>query len=135
MLNRIDSEVNFLQKALNLRTYRQEVLASNIANADTPNYRARDFDFKSALSGALSGRSAGDVTLARTAPGHQAGIETGPYAASLKYRGEYQASADGNTVNMDIERAAFAENALHVEALLTFVRGKFKTLNTAVTSQ
>lgn len=135
MLDRLDSELNFYQKALNVRAYRQELLASNIANADTPNYRARDIDFKSALSNVLSGRANGGVALSRTAAGHQPGTDAGPYAGNRKYRTEYQASADGNTINMDVERAAFAENSLQVEALLTFVRGKFKTLQTAVTSQ
>ena len=135
MPDRLDSELNFYQKALNLRAYRQELLASNIANADTPNYKARDIDFKSALSNVLSGRMNGGVDLSRTAAGHQPGTDAGPYAGNQKYRTEYQASADGNTINMDVERAAFAENALHVEALLTFLRVDLKQMQTAVTSQ
>lgn len=135
MLDKLDRDLNFYQQALNLRAYRQEVLASNIANADTPNYRARDIDFKSALANVMGGRATDGVALNRTAAGHQAGTEAGPYAGSLKYRSEYQSSADGNTVNMDIERAAFAENALHVEALLTFLKVDLKQMQTAVTSQ
>ena len=135
MLNRLDSELNFSQTALNLRAYRQELLASNIANADTPHYKARDIDFKSALGNALSGRADGALNLARTSGGHFPGVEASPYAGALKYRTEYQSAVDGNTVNMDVERGAFAENSLHVEALLKFVGEKFKALQTAITSQ
>jgi flagellar basal-body rod protein FlgB len=135
VLDRLDSELNFYQKALNLRTYRQELLASNIANADTPNYKARDIDFKSALANTLAGRTEGALGLARTEGGHLPGEEASPYAGALKYRTEYQSSVDGNTVNMDIERASFAENSLHIEALLTFLRVDLKQLQTAVTSQ
>lgn len=135
MIDRLDRDLSFTRTALNLRAYRQEVLASNIANADTPNYKARDIDFKSALQGALSGRSADGVTMAQTASGHMAGVGATPYGNAMKYRSEYQAAADGNTVNMDVERAEFADNALQMEALLTFVRGQFSDLRTAMQSQ
>ena len=136
MLDRIDSELNFTQKALNLRTYRQELLASNIANADTPNYKARDIDFKSALNAALAGKNEGSVTLARTHGGHLPGqTDAGSYGAAVRYRSEYQGAVDGNTVNMDIERAAFAENALHTEAMLTFISSRFRSLSSAIQGQ
>lgn len=135
MQSRLDSELNFSQTALNLRTYRQEMLASNIANADTPHFKARDIDFKSALGNALAGRNDGALGMARTAATHLPGVDASPYAGALKYRSEYQSAVDGNTVNMDVERSAFAENALHVEALLTFVRERFKDMQTAITSQ
>lgn len=135
VLDRLDAELKLYENALHLRAYRQELLASNIANADTPNYKARDIDFKTALENTLAGRSGGGVSLARTSRGHLPGEPTDPSAGALKYRSEYQSSVDGNTVNMDVERAAFAENSLHVEALLTFLRGNFKTLQTAITSQ
>lgn len=135
MLDRLDSELNFTQKALNLRGYRQELIASNIANADTPHYKARDIDFKSTLDNALSGRTDGALGLARTAAGHLSGAEASPYAGALKYRSEYQSAVDGNTVNMDVERSALAENSLQIEALLTFVNVSFKHMQTAITSQ
>ncbi len=135
MLDRLDSALNFYQKALDIRAYRQGLLASNIANSDTPNYKARDIDFKSALDDTLAGRPAGQLGLSRTAGGHLAGEPSGPYAGALKYRTEYQSAVDGNTVNMDLERAAFAENSLHVEALLTFLRVDLKDMQTAITSQ
>ncbi len=131
MIDRIDSELNLQRTALSLRAYQQELLASNIANADTPNYKAKDIDFKSALKGALSARGEG-VAMARTQSGHLAAAGTGPLGAQVKYRTEWQGSVDGNTVNMDIERSAFAENAIHMEALLTFVRTRFKDMQTAI---
>ncbi len=147
MIDRIDNEIGFQRTALNLRAYRQELLASNIANADTPNYKARDVDFKSALNDALSGKGSGQmartqaghippVEIRRTQPGHLAGQpDGGPFAASLKYRAEFQGAVDGNTVNMDVERAAFAENSVQYEAMLTFINGRFKTLASAIQGQ
>lgn len=135
MLDRLDTAFNFTQKALSLRTYRQELIASNIANADTPHYKARDIDFKSTLDKALAGRMDGALGLARTAGRHLAGVEASPYAGALKYRSEYQSAVDGNTVNMDVERSALAENSVHIEALLTALRIDLKDLQTAITSQ
>ena len=121
--------------ALNRRAYRQEMLASNIANADTPNYKARDIDFKGALEGALSARSEEVLGLARTSPRHLGSETTQAFGAAAKYRTEFQPSVDGNTVNMDVERAAFAENAMRMESILTFIRGDLGALQTAMTSQ
>ncbi len=132
MISRLDQEMSFNQKALNLRAYRQELLASNIANADTPNYKARDIDFKAALDGALGKTQGGALALAQTAPGHLAAAGTNSFGAAVKFRDEQQASLDGNTVSMDVERAAFAENAIHMEAMLSFVNNQFKMLNNAL---
>ena len=132
MPSRIDQELNVSQTALNLRAHRQELLASNIANGDTPHFKARDIDFRSSLSAALGGSTAAQLPLTQTAPGHLAAAAANRYGAALQYRTDYQSSVDGNTVNMDVERGAFAENALHMEALLTFVRDQFKDLNAAV---
>jgi flagellar basal-body rod protein FlgB len=135
VLDRIDSQMKVMQKALSLRSYRQDLLASNIANADTPHYKARDVDFRSALDNALSGRMNGSLTLTRTAAGHIAGGDDNAISGDVKYRTEYQSAVDGNTVNMDVERAAFAENAVHMEALLTFLRGDIKDLQAAIQGQ
>ena len=132
MLSRIDQELNVSETALGLRAYRQELLASNIANADTPHFKARDFTFKSNLDAALGKTPAGQLPLTQTDAGHLAAQGGNRYGASLQYRTDYQSSVDGNTVNMDVERGAFAENALHMESLLSFVRDKFKELNLAV---
>jgi flagellar basal-body rod protein FlgB len=137
MLDRLQQDLRPIQTALGLRGHRQELLASNIANADTPYYKARDIDFKSALGAALGngGGDAASLSLARTSPGHLASEGTGPYGATIKYRTEYQGAVDGNTVNMDVERASFAENALQVEALITFINGRFRTLQSAIQGQ
>lgn len=131
---KIQDPLSFHQAALSLRAYRQQLLASNIANADTPNYKARDMDFRTALAGALGGRTHG-VALARTAAAHLPGTAPSPFPTAVQFRGELQSSVDGNTVSTDIERAQFAENAVHYEAGLTFVGGYLRTLNSAITGQ
>ncbi len=132
MLDRLDSELAFNRSALNLRSYRQELLASNIANADTPHYKARDIEFKSALADMMAGKTQGDLSLTRTSARHLAGTGDSRYGAELKYRTEYQGAVDGNTVNMDVERSAFAENAVQTEALITFVRDQFQEMTSAL---
>src|SRR5690554_5121264 len=129
----LDDALNVHQTALNLRAQRQELLASNIANADTPNYKARDLDFRAALDGAL-GRSGGELRMAATAPGHLTGEEAGgsQLAAHVGYRQELQSAVDDNTVNMDVERSAFAENSLQYEASLRFVSGVLSGMRTAI---
>jgi len=132
MINRIDQELSFSQTALNLRAYRQELLASNIANADTPNYKARDIDFKAALEGALGKGQSGALALVQTSERHLPAAGSNRFGAAVQYRSEEQSNVDGNTVSMDVERAAFAENAIQMEAMLTFINGRFKTLNSAI---
>jgi flagellar basal-body rod protein FlgB len=132
LVGKIDREVGFVQAALNARAMRQEVLAANIANADTPNYKARDVDFAAALAAA---KGAGGLDLARTSARHLAGAG----AASLgngvvKYRGAAQPSLDGNTVDIDVERAAFAENAMHYQFLLERARSTFSRMASALES-
>jgi flagellar basal-body rod protein FlgB len=138
MLSGIDQQLGTLRNASNLRAYRQEVLASNIANADTPNYKARDFDFSAALENAKAGRTG--FAIAKTSARHlsaqdSSGLGKVPAGVNVLYRTEYQANADGNTVNMDVERSAFAENAVQIEAALTFIRGQLAKLQTAITGQ
>lgn len=135
MIDRLDKELHFSRTALNLRSYRQELLASNIANADTPHYKARDIDFKSALAGAVSGKGDGMFAMTRTSAGHLPGLDENPFGARLEYRTEFQGAVDGNTVNMDIERSSFAENAIQLESLLTLVSGKFRTMSQAIQGQ
>jgi flagellar basal-body rod protein FlgB len=129
MLNRLDDMLNFHTQALRVRDQRQQVLASNIANADTPDYKARDLDFKSALQGALKAAPvAGGVMLATTTPGHLGGKPGLAADASLLYRTPAQGSVDGNTVDMDAERAAFADNAIHYEFNLNRLSSQIKGL-------
>ena len=132
MTNRIDEALHFHQTALGLRSARQELLASNIANADTPNYKARDIDFAGALQGALSG-STEKMPLTGTSPRHLGGA-TGEsvMGAPVMYRNALQPSADGNTVDMDVERAQFADNALRYEASVNFISAQVKAVLTAL---
>jgi len=130
MVGKINSALDFQQAALGLRAQRQQILAGNIANADTPNYKARDFDFSSALKDAVAGRTGGALGMDKTAPGHLAGTLVASQAG-LMYRTPAQASADGNTVDMDVERAQFSENAIQYEAGLTFVTHQIKMLLSA----
>ena len=136
MPSKIDRELSaFLQPALNLRARRQELLASNIANSDTPNYKARDLDFSSALKSAM-GVPGGPLTLARTSQRHlDASGADGMTSGLIKYRSSVQPSLDGNTVDMDVERAHITENALHYQFLLDRASSEFKKLSMAITGQ
>jgi flagellar basal-body rod protein FlgB len=129
MRNILDNAMTFHETALRLRAHRQQLLASNIANADTPNYKARDLEFSRALQIAASGNSQVTATLQATSPRHLSSLATtGLGAAPLLYRTVHQASVDGNTVDMDIERSEFTDNAIRYEASLTMLSGQIKSL-------
>jgi flagellar basal-body rod protein FlgB len=129
MIGEFDSAMQFQATALRLREQRQQVLASNIANADTPNYKARDFNFNQALQGALAQSSSSSTELTKTSPAHLPGLnEANLGGAQLQYRAVKQGSVDGNTVDMDTERNQFADNALRYEASLTMITGQIKNL-------
>lgn len=136
MIDKLDSALRFHQEALNLRARRQEVLSANIAHADTPQYKARDLDFSASLSQAMErGRPSGATTMATTSSRHLAGEPMGGGGdADLLYRLPTQSSIDGNTVEMDAERAGFADNAMHYEANMTILTSKIKSLLSAVQS-
>ncbi len=130
----IAQNFSVLSKALDLRTQRHQVLASNIANADTPNFKARDIDFKSAMQGALAGRAGTDsLAMAVTARAHQSGNGGGGPGA-LQYRAETQSAVDGNTVDMDVERAQITDNALQYQILTQLISNKFQGLRSAMAS-
>ena len=135
MMSKLDQAFNFHQQVMNLRTERQQLIASNIANADTPNYKARDIDFGKSLQTALSARGMqnGGLSMARTTGQHLAGSSAMP-SRDLMYRNEYQSSVDGNTVEMDVERANFSDNAIRYEASVNFVTSRFKGLLDAMQS-
>lgn len=133
MIDKLDAALRFNREALNLRARRQEVLAANIAHADTPNYKARDIDFSSQLARAVEhGRAASSVSMATTSARHLPGQAVARTDADLLYRVPTQSSLDGNTVEMDVERVNFADNALRYESNLTVLSGKIKTLLAAV---
>lgn len=116
------------EAALKLRALRHQVLSSNIANADTPFYKARDIDFGSALKNAQSGA----LGLQKTSELHISNWNSAKAGADLKYRIPTQPSVDGNTVETDVEQAAFAENAIRYRASLTFLNGSIQTLRYAL---
>lgn len=125
----------FHSAALKLRSFRQQVLSSNLANADTPGYKARDVDFASALREQLGASSQG----ARLDPAmtHQRHLPLSSNTGEppLMYRGSQQPSLDGNTVDPDVERAQFGENALMTEATLTFLNSALRSRLSAITGQ
>ncbi|MBS4052360.1 MAG: flagellar basal body rod protein FlgB [Methylomonas sp.] len=114
-------------QALALREKRSEILAANLANADTPDYKAKDLDFKSVLSQTMdkTGR------MERTQAGHLTGPGT-LLGADLLYRNPQQASLDGNTVEAHIEQSKYAENAVQYQASLRFINNKFSGLMSAI---
>lgn len=138
MIGKLDDYMRFNETALSLRSQRQELLASNIANADTPNYKARDIDFASALKGAMAGGGTSSA-LATTDTSHMArGKATGDSLADgtpVLYRGVVQGSVDGNTVDMDVERNQFADNALRYEAGIMMINSQIKGLLAAIQGQ
>ena len=119
------------EKALAFRAERAEVLANNIANADTPNYKARDLDFASVLA-AQQGETSKPVSLARTHSNHIPAEGLVDQAAALRYRIPHQPAIDGNTVEVEAEKARYTENAVDFQASFTFLNGKFKGLMTAL---
>jgi len=131
-IDRMTATLDFQAAALSLQAQRAKVLASNIANADTPNYQAKDFDFTQALAQATAQSSSAP---SRTDPAHLPGSGAAGPAPALQYRQPLQAALDGNTVDLDTERAAFAENSVRYEATLRFLNGQIKTMLTAINGQ
>ena len=134
MLSKLNENFDFHAQALKLRSYRQQLLASNVANADTPNYKAVDIDFARELK-RVANKEPGDVRLAATDARHLQSTSGSMLGAKIMYRTPSQPSLDGNTVNMDVERAQFAENALRYESTLRVLNGQIKSLMTAIKGQ
>lgn len=133
MIDKLSQALHFQQEALNLRHQRQQVLANNIANADTPNYKARDFDFSSELSRVMKeGRGGSELALARTSDRHIDGANAVNAGTNLKYRVPDQPSLDGNTVDMDRERAQFLDNSVRYQATLTMLNSRIQGLKSAM---
>jgi flagellar basal-body rod protein FlgB len=134
MQTRLDREVGFYEQGLKVRSQRQQVLATNIANADTPNYKAQDINFRTAMQSALSSDNKNAKSpsggLAVTQANHIG--TSAPSSALVQARQQLQNSADGNTVDMDVEQSQFAENALQYETLVQMISGKFKKLNSVL---
>jgi flagellar basal-body rod protein FlgB len=126
MLNRLTDTLNFQTEALTLRAERQRQLASNIANADTPGYQARDMDFAKALREA-TGQVGTPGALVSTQRGHIAPLAGARGESGKEYALQSQTSLDSNGVDMDRERASFADNSVKYEATLRFISGSVRT--------
>ena len=149
MFANLTNGLDFQAKALTLRAERQHVIASNIANADTPGYIGRDIDFKAAMGAAMDeGNNAGRLSLsnsttttdgttnARHIPLQSTlgGLGSGS-AAALAYTVQTEPSMDGNSVDMDRERANFVDNSVRYEATLRFINGSSRTILSAIQGQ
>jgi flagellar basal-body rod protein FlgB len=141
-MNGLDQLLDFNAAALRIRAHRQEILAANIANVDTPNFKARDIDFRSAMQKALessaeiSAKKNGAPQLNTTSPLHFKGEGIADNVAvdssDLLYRSVVQDSADGNTVDVDVERSAFVNNSLRYEASVMMINARLKEMNLAL---
>ena len=132
----LDAYLGVQQDALKVQSKRMEVLAKNLANVDTPNYKAQDIDFKTALAQAGSpGSSLALKTTSANQIGNNATTGDLDNSAALKYRVPLAPSLDGNTVDEQMEQAAFADNTVRYQATLTFLSGSLKDLVTAITGQ
>jgi flagellar basal-body rod protein FlgB len=134
MINRLTATLDFQTQALTLRAERQRLIASNIANADTPGYVARDFNFPQALQQAVGGGRSGfklgeNAALAAQMPAGAGGSEP-----RLNYAAPSQTNLDSNSVDMDRERASFVDNALKYESTLRFINSSVKTTLDAMKS-
>ncbi|MDR2877127.1 MAG: flagellar basal body rod protein FlgB [Chromatiales bacterium] len=130
MTSKIDQAFGLNAQALKLYGQRAETLAANMANADTPGYKARDIDFKSVLQGAMG---AGDSAMMRSDARHiSPDIDLVTGAARLMYRIPLQPSADGNSVDVQTEQAQFTQNAMRHQASFTFLDGTIKNLISAI---
>ena len=129
----LDAYLGIHTQALKLQSQRTEVLAQNLANADTPNFKARDIDFQTAL--AQAGSPGKELTLTTTAANHLGTASASGAAAELKYRIPLAPSLDGNTVDTQLEQAAFADNTVRYQATLTFLSARLRDLMTAITGQ
>ncbi len=123
-----ESALGIHDRALSLHSRRAEVLANNIANADTPGYQARDLDFAKLLQSSVQER----VSMKKTHARHLPLMGAGMGGAELLYRVPMQPSLDGNTVDLQIEQAEYAKNALKFQTSFTFLNSKFKGLSKAL---
>lgn len=133
MINKLDKELNYHHNALSLRVARQELLSSNVANADTPNFKAKDIDFASMLQEKVSSTpDLKKVNLNMTSTMHINSSASGLFGDNILYRVPLQPSADGNTVDMDMERTRFADNAIKYDASIGFLNYEFRFLSLAL---
>jgi flagellar basal-body rod protein FlgB len=127
----IDNAIGLHADALTLRADRTEVLARNIAHADTPGFKARDLDFESVLAERV-GQGSRKVQLERTSPQHVSRTPNLQGGEDIQYRVPLMPSLDGNTVDVQMEQSKFAENNMRFLASLRFVDGRFNSLRSAL---
>lgn len=127
----IDKQLGIHQHALLLRSQRASVLANNVANADTPGYKARDLDFGEMLK-ARMGDTTSQVSMQTSSSSHMQGLAQADSINGLKYRTPTQPSIDGNTVDADREKTEFARNTMEFQAAFEFLNGRIKSLLTAI---
>jgi flagellar basal-body rod protein FlgB len=125
-----DNALGIHPQALELRVQRAELMANNLANADTPGFKARDIDFKAALA-EQSAQLGGQLNMAATSSGHISNHAERGKAEAL-YRTPLQPSLDGNTVDTQQELAEFTKNVLDYQTSFQFLNGKFKSLSKAI---
>jgi flagellar basal-body rod protein FlgB len=133
----LDQYIGVHAAALDVRARRGELIANNLANADTPGYQARDIDFRQAMARAAGDKTSGatlTTTMVATQAGHIGSTASANAATNpdLKYRTPLAPALDGNTVDAQIEQASFAENDVRYQATLTFLNSKFRGLLTAI---
>jgi len=134
MINRLTDNLDFHGQALSLRSERQRLLASNIANADTPGYVARDMNFAQALKEATGGVQPAKM-IATSQAGHIGGTPGARSEPNLMYATPSQTNLDRNTVDMDRERSSFADNSVKYEATLRFINSSVRTMLDAIKGQ
>lgn len=134
MTDRTSASLDFMSSALNLRAQRQQLIASNIANADTPGFAAREFSFGDALRQA-SGDGAAPAGLAVTHAAHQLSANGRAAGVAAGYEVSTQPSLDGNSVDLDRERGKFTDNAIRYESTLRFINSHVRTMLSAITGQ
>ena len=129
----IDRAFSIHDDAMQIRSRRSSILAANIANADTPNYKARDMDFSAMMKQSQTGNDSG-FNMSRTNEQHLS-ASSAQANPNIKYRNPLNASLDGNTVDMHAEQARFSQNAVEYQTSLTLLSGKIKGLMLAIKGQ
>jgi flagellar basal-body rod protein FlgB len=135
MIDKPDPLFGAHAQALGLWQRRAEVISSNLANADTPGFLARDVDFRKAMTAATGAVDGNALPMAATEAGHIGGNATYANATAnqLAYRAQTQPSMDGNSVDTQVEQAQFAGNAIHYQASLSFITAQIHTMRLAIT--
>ncbi len=124
-MNVLDNALGVHAQALGMRSQRMELLARNIANADTPNFKARDIDFKQVM------QQAQDTTMVTTQAGHIAQGDAGS-ADAVKFRTPFNTAFDGNTVELHVEQAKYGKSAADYQATLNFLEQRVSGIRKAL---